>query len=282
MGENSKISWTHHTFNPVRGCRYAELPDGSPSPACEQGPGCYAESMSKRNPATLGEWGPSGARVFASESYWRQPVKWGADAEAAGERRRVFCASLADIFEGAAGPHKEARDCTRPDYLSMLARLFDLIRATPWLDWLLLTKRPWNAARWPAYEGKAWPDNAWIGATVENRAAALDRGAWLCRVPARVRFVSMEPLFEDVDGRGTFRPDKVNWCIVGGQSGPGAAPFDMDVARSIVAQCKAGGIPVFVKQLGSAWAKANGSTTRAGTDPNEWPVDLRVQEFPHV
>ena len=90
MAENSKIQWTHHTFNPWRGCTKV-------SEGCKH---CYAETMSKRNLKVLGQWGPNGTRVVASESMWREPMKWDAAAKAAGERHRVFCASLADVFEG--------------------------------------------------------------------------------------------------------------------------------------------------------------------------------------
>ena len=319
MAENTKITWAHSTFSPVRGCRHAILPDGTTSPACNAGPGCYAESMAKRNPATLGEWGADRLRAFGGESYWKQPVKWNADAEKAGERRRVFCASLADIFEGTDVGGVESRTDIRADYLPMLTRLWALIEATPWLDWLLLTKRPWNFAAWTSAHG--CPANVWAGTTVENQAAADDRIAYLLRVPATVRFLSMEPLFERVDldklwchncetdehvsfeppaqpwcsecdsevgGAGWLdalagpRQAGCNWIIVGGQSGPNAAALDMDAVRDIVRQCSDAGVSVFVKQLGSRWAKGNGSATRAGTNPSEWPEELRVQEFPEV
>ncbi len=125
MGEGSKIQWTHHTFNPWRGCTHV-------SPGCEH---CYAEALSKRNPAQLGTWGAGGTRVVASEAYWKQPERWNRAAEAAGERHRVFCASLADVFED------------RPELVEPRERLWRLIVATPHLDWLLLTKRPENIAR---------------------------------------------------------------------------------------------------------------------------------------
>lgn len=89
MGVNTKIEWTTHTFNPWRGC--TRISEG-----CRF---CYAETLSRRNPAVLGVWGDEGTRVVASESMWRQPIKWDREAAAAGERRRVFCASLADAFE---------------------------------------------------------------------------------------------------------------------------------------------------------------------------------------
>ena len=84
MGKDSKIGWTHHTFSPVRACRYAVLADGTVSPACSDGTeraACYAEAMSRRNPAILGTWGADGVRTFASEDYWRGPVRWNAAAE---------------------------------------------------------------------------------------------------------------------------------------------------------------------------------------------------------
>lgn len=170
MGADSKIEWTDHTFNPWRGC--VKVHEG-----CAQ---CYAESQSKRNPATLGVWGANGSRVVASESMWRQPVKWNAEAAADGVRRRVFCASLADVFEDWAGQlvnsHGDSLGINeagvidsqvfkgRSDTIFYEAgfkpyrlpdvrrRLFALIDATPHLDWLLLTKRPENVRRmWPAY-----------------------------------------------------------------------------------------------------------------------------------
>lgn len=133
MAENSKIEWTHHTFNPWRGCTKV-------SEGCKF---CYAETMSGRNPGTLGIWGPRGTRVVAAESYWRQPLKWDKAAEAAGEQHRVFCASLADVFEGPESmPASEW-----PKVQAARAQLFGFIEATPHLDWLLLTKRPQNIAR---------------------------------------------------------------------------------------------------------------------------------------
>lgn len=164
MGQDSKIEWTHHTFNPWRGC--TKVSDG-----CKH---CYAETMSKRNPSVLGVWGPRGRRVVAAESYWRQPLAWNCDAEQAGERRRVFCASLADVFEGPETMPAESW----PVVEAARARLWRLIEVTPWLDWLLLTKRPVNAAQnsyVPITWWERWPDNVWIGTSVENQAAADER-----------------------------------------------------------------------------------------------------------
>lgn len=159
MAENSKIEWTTHTFNPWRGCQKV-------SPGCAN---CYAEKMSKRNPSVLGVWGADGKRVAAAESAWREPLKWDRKAKEAGERHRVFCASLADVFEDWNGQVVDSEGdpqfldgyggwlsygeknkaeaagkepCTLRD---VRRRLSNLITATPNLDWLLLTKRPENA-----------------------------------------------------------------------------------------------------------------------------------------
>src|SRR4051812_25249351 len=130
MGADSKIAWTHHTFNPWRGCTKV-------TPGCDH---CYADAMSVRNPKVLGIWGADGARAMAAYSYWRHPVAWNKAAEAAGERHRVFCASLADVFEAADTMPAEALPAVR----AARVQLFEVIRTTPHLDWLLLTKRPEN------------------------------------------------------------------------------------------------------------------------------------------
>lgn len=204
--------------------------------------------MSKRNPGTLGIWGPNGSRVVASEATWKEPLKWDRQAREAGERRRVFCASMADVFEDWQGPmvRSDGREIyVRPDgsriaepvdfiegqgcrSLSMAdvrERLFDLIDATPNLDWLLLTKRPENirpmlrriadgCEGWSASE--AWkrlkfvvswlngnpPANVWLGVSCENQATADKRIPILLSIPAAVRFVSFEPLLGPIDGYG--------------------------------------------------------------------------------
>lgn len=187
MAENSEISWTHHTFNPHRGCCKV-------SAGCKN---CYAESLSRRNPNTLGVWGPNGTREPASDEYWGHPPKWNKAAQASGERHRVFCASLADIFE-------DASTCLNFDAYAVVeasrARLWPLIEATPHLDWLLLTKRPQNImAMVPAAWKEAFPSNVWVGTSVEDQAAADERIPYLLSVPAKVIFLSCEPLIGPVD-----------------------------------------------------------------------------------
>jgi len=164
MGETTGISWTDHTFNPWRGCTKV-------APECHS---CYADQLAKRNPKTLGIWGPNGTRVMGAPAYWKEPIKWNREAEKAGERRRVFCASLADVFEdwrGVIHDHRGTQvfidgdrfttDGLLDEYPHALpsasmcdlrAKLFALIDDTPHLNWLLLTKRPENVRRmWPAY-----------------------------------------------------------------------------------------------------------------------------------
>jgi protein gp37 len=249
--------------------------------------------MSKRNPAVLGEWGPEGKRAHASQAYWHQPFAWDLAAEAAGERRRVFCASLADVFED------------RPELVEPRARLFDVIGATPHLDWLLLTKRPENIIR-------LWPNgyrlqNAWLGTSAEDQKT-LKRRAWaLLQTPATVRFLSLEPLLGPVDTeepellcdawrRGGTIGTYLDWVIVGGESGPKARPCDVAWIRRVVEQCRETKTACFVKQLGANpgtvcvdgtwvdWRRldVNPIRDRAGADPSEWPEGLRVREFPEV
>lgn len=271
MGENSKISWTDSTFNPWRGCTRV-------SEGCRF---CYAETMSKRNPGVLGVWGPGGTRVVASELKWAEVPRWNKWAENHGEPHRVFCASLADVFEDWSGPMVNAggrrlwvsdeeprRYCPEPanglDGLlpderanvdagrfrpltmdDVRTRLFNLIHWTPALDWLLLTKRPDRL--YQTWTQTAWPlrcPNAWLGTTVENRAA-LDRISVLRRAPAAVRFLSIEPLLEDL---GEINLDGIGWVIAGCESGPGARPMDEDWIRAIRDQCVAANIPFFYKQ----------------------------------
>jgi protein gp37 len=261
MAENSAIEWTDHTFNPWIGCTKI-------SPACDN---CYAAAQDKFRGWTPEGWG--GARKRTSAANWRDPIKWNAAAAAKGLRYRVFCASLADVFDNQVP--QEWRD-----------DLFALIAATPNLDWLLLTKRIGNAkgmlpATWATGATVPWP-NVWIGATIANQEEADRDIPKLLAVPARVRFLSMEPLLGPVDLRrlrtaeavskwgdgwhldaltGRFchgepeeleagRP-QINWVITGGESGPGARPSHPDWFRSLRDQCQAAGVPFLFKQHGN-------------------------------
>lgn len=184
MSENTKIEWCDHTFNPWVGCTKI-------SPACDH---CYAEGWAKRSGQVV--W--SGERKRTSIANWRLPLKWNREAEASGTRPKVFCASLADVFDNEVDP-------------VWFTDLFELIEATPNLDWLLLTKRIGNVAKMVA-DGRWFPThwpNVWIGATICNQAEADRDIPKLLAVPAAKRFLSMEPLLGPVEIRRWIATAKV-------------------------------------------------------------------------
>lgn len=219
MGETT-IEWADYTFNPWVGCTKV-------SAACDH---CYAETWAKRT-GQPHLW--QGERRRTSRSYWRNVALWNRKACVARERRRVFCASLADVFDNQVP--KEWRSA-----------LWMLISTAPSLDWLLLTKRPQNIADMlPVTWGDGWP-NVWLGATVENQAEADRRIPHLLRVPARVHFLSCEPLLGPID----LRPHPIDWVIAGGESGPHARPMHPDWVRSLRDQCRSTDVPFFFKQWG--------------------------------
>lgn len=279
MSENSKIEWTDHTFNPWEGCQKV-------GPGCDH---CYAETRNARFAGgTAINWGPGAPRRRMSVANWRKPLQWNKQhAEffaQHGRRQRVFCASLADVFDNAVDP------AWRRD-------LFDLIELTPNLNWLLLTKRIGNVfemvARARSHDWLAGRDNVWLGATIVNQEEAERDIPKLLAVPARVRFLSMEPLLGAVYLRnipiGNHHDDlgfprdytvfdplhsiarkRIDWVIVGGESGPGARPMHPDWARNLRDQCVAAGVPFLFKQWGE-WAPSaanagvgDGLMTRVG------------------
>jgi len=252
----TKIAWTDYTFNPWWGCAKV-------SPGCAH---CYAETLARRFGCDV--WGARPRRLFG-DAHWREPLKWNRDAEQAGERRRVFAGSMCDVFEQAK--RSDGLDAER-------ARLFALIRLTPHLDWLLLTKRAENiAAMLPADWGAGYA-NVWLGVSAENQPAADERIPLLMRVPARVRFVSCEPLIEYVDLKlGAYRDQPnsraewIHWVIVGGESGPNYRAMDLDWARSLRGQCARTGVAFFFKQESGA---------RPGTNPMLDGVEHH--QFPNV
>lgn len=238
MGETTGISWADHTFNPWWGC--VEV---GGSPACGPtadypGSPCYAKVWDKR---TGGDhWGADKDRRWFGDQHWAGPVKWNRDAEKQQTRRRVFCMSMGDVFEG------------RPDQRPHLARLWKLILFTPWLDWMLLTKRPQLiAALYPMEWQRNPPPNVWLGATTETQFWFDIRWEHLKRIPAAVHWVSMEPLFEHISLPTDFlRLGKRAWVITGGQSGGAALPMHPGYARGIRDQCVAAGVPYHHKQNG--------------------------------
>lgn len=269
MSANSKIEWTDHTFNPWEGCQKV-------GPGCDH---CYAETRNARFAGgTAINWGPGAPRRHTSVANWRKPIAWNKTADKFftqhGRRQRVFCASLADVFDNAVDPQWRAD-------------LFDLILATPNLDWLLLTKRIGNvrkmlndvamcrSALLTANDDYRPPANVWIGATVVNPEEVRRDIIKLLRVPAAKRFLSIEPLLTemnldviDLDGYSEIYPLRVttgcededgnpcpdlpalDWVIVGGESGHKARPIHPDWVRRIRDQCQAASIPFLFKQWG--------------------------------
>ncbi len=257
MGEQTAISWTDHTFNPWWGCVKV-------SPACAH---CYAETFSKR--LGLKVWGPDSERRFFGPKHWAEPLKWNKAAEKAGVRRRVFCASMADVFED------------RPELVQPRADLFVLIDETPALDWLLLTKRPQHIKRlMPKYwGGKPWP-NVWLGTTVENQQYFDERIQPLLNIPAAVRFLSVEPMLGPIDLGLPFVSDNpimvqhhVDWVIAGGESGAKHRESNPEWFRSLRDQCVAAGVAFHFKQWGGLHPKTNGRLLD-GREWNEFPVSV--------
>ena len=233
MGKDSRIEWTHHTFNPWWGCVKV-------SAACDH---CYAETWAKR----LGEqvWGPKSERRFFSDAHWKEPLRWNKEALETKTRRRVFCASMSDVFEN------------RVDLIPHRLRLLDLIEKTPQLDWLLLTKRI-HLVRKQLPKGYEFPKNVWLGATVENQEVADKRIKYLLGFESpSVRFLSCEPLLGKIDLRKYLRlgshGTRVDWVIAGGESGAGSRAMEPAWPTDLQSQCSAVGVPFHFKQWGH-WA----------------------------
>jgi protein gp37 len=235
MANKTEIQWTDHTFNPWWGCLEV-------SPGCDH---CYARTLSER--WHRAPWGPPRTtdRVVTSDAYWRSPLGWNRAAAAEGRRHRVFCASMADVFE-----YHSQLDAIR-------SRLWELIEATPWLDWQLLTKRPMNLRRMLPAIWLAQPrPNVWVGTSVEDQVRADLRIPHLVAVPAIVHFLSCEPLLGPVDLTPWL--GELDWIITGGESGPRHRPMDVDWVRDLRDQCESAGVALFHKQNGGRTPKTGG------------------------
>lgn len=244
MGENSKIQWTSHTFNPWIGCQKV-------SPGCDR---CYAEALMDHRYGKV-TWGPHGERKRTSDANWKLPLRWAKAARGTGIRPRVFCASLADVFDN------QVPEAWRSD-------LFALIEDTPELDWLLLTKRPENITEmiWPKWDN-GLPKHIWLGTTCEDQPNFDRRWPKLRAIPAAIRFISYEPAI------GPLRVDHIvidvapDWIICGGESGSGARYMQPKWAADLLRDCRDRPSPIafFMKQM---------------TGKNPIPDDLMVRQFP--
>lgn len=246
MGEVTGIGWTDHSWSPWWGCTKVSVGDKG---ACVN---CYAEALDKRVGGD--HWGVGKPRREMSEAHWRAPLKWDRAAAAAGETRFVF-PSMCDPFDNEVEP-------------AWRARFFDLMRATPHLTWLLLTKRPQNIGK-QAKEAGGLPPNAAIGATVVTQKEVARDIPHLIRADAALTpafvFLSVEPMQEHID-LTPWLTRRMDWVICGGESGPHPRPMHADWARSLRDQCLTAGIPFFFKQWGGRTPKANGKEL----DGREW------------
>ena len=251
MAAKSAIEWTDGTFNPWWGCVRV-------SPACAH---CYADTLARRYGHLV--WGADGRRRFFGEKHWAAPLAWNRKAERERVPMKVFCASMADVFE------------EHPELEPWRQKLWRLIEATPWLHWQLLTKRPENVLEmvpWP----DAFPSNVWIGVSIENSRFTF-RADVLREIPVRVRFISAEPLLDSlfVNGKPNRNPldlEGIDWVIAGGESGPRARPMDLRWVRELREACSSNGVAFFLKQLGGVRDKRGGSKAR---------LDRRLwREFP--
>jgi protein gp37 len=241
MAELTRIAWTDHTYNPWIGCTNV-------SPGCDH---CYAEAEQDKRYHRV-KWGDERSRTKTADN----PLTWDRKAREAGVRRRVFCASLADVFDN------QVPDEWRSDLWALIARCRTL-------DWMLLTKRPQNIKKMLP-EGWPWP-HVWLGTTTENQEEADRRLPILLQIPAVVHFASVEPQLEAVD-LGQYLGAGLDWVILGGESGRGYRSFNPDWARSLRDQCDASGAAFFMKQLGGHPNKRD--------EIDDLPHDLRVRQWP--
>ena len=278
MGMGTSISWCDHSWNPWQGCIRV-------SPGCTN---CYAETLSKRWGKDI--WGPGSKRERTSAANWAKPLQWQKKAQKEDRRYKVFCASMADVFED------------NDQLIDWRLDLFDLVKATPMLDWQILTKCPDVARLFFKLRSDYLLPNIWLGTSIENQEYADRRIPELLKVPAKVRFLIVEPLLGPINldpyfwhnGIGFRLDNSPEWVIVGGESGHNARPFYLGWARDLIRQCQAANVPVFMKQLGNnqagdgydpaVWPKVQffGRFTddKKGGNPDEWPEELRVREYP--
>lgn len=283
MGASTRIEWATSTFNPWWGCARV-------SRACN---GCYAEAMATR--FGVG-WGRTAQRRFFGDAHWAEPVRWNRRAAATGQQWRVFCASMADVFED------------RDDLDAARTRLWDLIAATPALTWMLLTKRPEHVADMVPWPPGRWPAHVWLGVTAEDQHSADQRIPVLLGTGARTRFLSCEPLTGPLDlspfvttpptavctltrGGGPTTADRrtvagfgqylrraaggpgIDWIITGGESGPKAAPSHPDWFRQLRDLALDRGACFFFKQWGehnALGARVGKKAAGAVLDGTEW------------
>lgn len=322
MSVSSSIEWTDATWNPIRGCTRI-------SKGCEN---CYAERLAARF-SDPGYWGNGFARRTSGGPRWSGVVAIVQEVLDLPRRwkkpRRVFVNSMSDLFHERVSAQQVdqilARVALRPQHVfQVLTKRPDRMRLY-FQDRYQPSRVLRIAHQLCDYYGVSVPSpqplrNLWLGTSIEDQSAAADRIDPLLQTPAVVRWASVEPLLGPVDlseALGAIREDglewrgcapRLDWVVVGGESGPEARPCEVSWIRSVVNQCALAGVPVFVKQFGSrpkAWGdeldrwpfasrvrvedldrgdarEELSLASRKGGDPAEWPTDLRVREFPEV
>lgn len=302
MSDNSAIEWTDATWNPVRGCTKI-------SPGCKH---CYAATFAERWRGIPGHAYEQGFDLRLVPEKLDEPLRWKTP-------RRVFVNSMSDLFHDGVPVDFIAEvfdrmacatvDCKRrhehvdecwtgePHTFQVLTKRAERMRRVVTDEMPSFVAEHFSGDR-PlpvAMEVGAYPlRNVWLGVSVEDRKHGLPRIEHLRKTPAAVRFLSIEPLLEDL---GELDLRGIGWVIVGGESGPGARRCDLTWLRSLVQQCAQAGVPCFVKQTGAAPVLDGFRPTKPGTavadtlfrirdrkggDPSEWPADLRVRQFPEV
>lgn len=269
MGKDSKIEWCDHTFNPVWGCVKC-------GPGCEN---CYAETWASRFGHDV--WGNKPRRLFG-EKHWNDPLRWDRRAAKDGNRAKVFCGSMCDVFE--IHPDNEWNEKLNGER----QKLWDLIGKTPNLIWMLLTKRPKNVLDLTPWT--ICPRNVWVGVSISD-SSGMWRVKELSKIPANIKFLSVEPMIGMV-----WASRHMDWVIIGGESEQRgkARPFPVFDAVDLIQQCDRLAIPVFVKQMGTHWAKnaivdlsrfpdiktVYQMGDRKGEDMNYWHEVFHRREFP--
>ncbi len=250
MSDRSSIEWTEATWNPVTGCTKV-------SPGCDH---CYAETFAERFRGVPDHPYEQGFDLKLWPDRLDVPYRWR-------RPRVVFVNSMSDLFQDGV-PTDFIRD------------VFDVMENTPHHTYQVLTKRPGRMASVLRSLRPEPLPNVWLGTSVESQPWAEVRVPKLLETPAQIRFLSCEPLLGRVDLKRWA--GKLDWVIVGGESGPGARPMDLDWVRRILKACKAEDVAVFVKQLGKEWASAEQHVRGdpKGTDMTRWPRDLRRRQMP--
>ena len=252
---NSKIEWTEATWNPLRGC--ARVSEG-----CRF---CYAERVADRFSGTGQPYEGLTTRGKDGQPRWnneimlvphmlKKPLSWK-------QPRRIFVNSMSDLF------HEKVPF----DYIQ---QVFDVMRQASWHEFQILTKR---AERLADLSPKIdWPQNVWMGVSIED-SRVIDRADALREVPATIRFLSLEPLIGPIPNLDLAG---LGWAIIGGESGNEARIMEPEWAVDLLNQCRGANVPCFIKQMGTQWAKRQGSKSRKGDDFSKFPEALQVREYP--